>query len=169
MTLIGPKITAREAGMEDGDLHLVVNDQAEIAHLFLGDGTKLDSRPALARGQGSDTTWNLRYTDTPPGLWLGGQIYRDYNWRPDERTARMYGWFSIALSGLEDQERRFGRSGIMLHGGGSALGAGAWAPHQPLIPTLGCIRMHNADMKKLVEEIDRRKATLFVSVYQEEA
>ena len=55
----------------------------------------------------------------------------------------------------------------MAHGGGSALGAaGAWAPYQPLLPTLGCIRMHNHDLQHRVLPLFR-SGRVFWSVYQE--
>jgi hypothetical protein len=68
---------------------------------------------------------------------------------------------------LEGQERNSGRAGIMLHGGSSALGwPGAWAPRQKLMPTMGCCRAHNIDLRdKILPLAD--KGILFVSVFQE--
>jgi hypothetical protein len=40
---------------------------------------------------------------------------------------------------------------IEIHGGGSALGMGAYAPNQKLCCTEGCTRMHNQDLKSLVQ------------------
>lgn len=51
-----------------------------------------------------------------------------------------YGWAYIDLGN--------GR-GHALHGGGSNLGADYNEPYQPLTPTLGCFRMHNADVYHL--------------------
>lgn len=54
------------------------------------------------------------------------------------------------LVDLEDQELRYGRAGIMIHGGGAGNGwPGAWQPRQVLLPTYGCIRMHNEDLKSI--------------------
>lgn len=170
MALVGPKRKPQEFGMGWSDHHLVVNDEAETATLFRGDGTLVKRMPALARGQGKDSVWNQRFSDTPPGLYEVGQIYRDYE-KPlaqvSIRDREMFGWYSLDLVDLEGQERRHGRSGIMIHGGGSALGyPGCWEPYQPLLPTLGCIRMRNIDLRDhLIPATDAGK--LFVSVYQE--
>jgi hypothetical protein len=55
----------------------------------------------------------------------------------------------------------------MIHGGGIACGwPGAWAPLQPLYPTLGCIRMHNRDLRDRVIPL-LQAGRIWVSVYQE--
>jgi hypothetical protein len=78
-----------------------------------------------------------------------------------------FGWVSIDLIELEEQERRYGRAGMMVHGGGSWLGwPGAWAPLQPLGATYGCIRMHNRDLQEQVLPL-LKGGRLFWSVYQE--
>lgn len=51
------------------------------------------------------------------------------------------------------------RDGIGMHGGGSALGVpGAFAPEQPLLKTLGCLRVRNADNRDWALEIAARQA-----------
>ena len=73
----------------------------------------------------------------------------------------------IGLEGQEGPGSRDGRDGIMLHGGGSACGwPGAWLPLQPLHPTLGCIRMHNRDLRDLVLPLVGL-GEVYVSVWQE--
>jgi len=48
----------------------------------------------------------------------------------------------------------WGRSEIMVHGGGSNLGdPGCYAPMQQLCSTDGCTRVHNADWPKLVNDL----------------
>jgi L,D-peptidoglycan transpeptidase YkuD (ErfK/YbiS/YcfS/YnhG family) len=42
----------------------------------------------------------------------------------------------------------------------------AWAPQQPLHPTLGCIRIHNADLRDKVLPL-YRQGTVYVGVFQE--
>jgi len=170
MAYIGPKKTPRDFGFKAGDYHIVVNDGTETAKAFDIVGRLLWEVPALARGQYSDFEYKLPLSDTPPGLYKIGAIYRDYmeNRNPAyNRTAMAYGWFSFDLEELENQEGRYGRSGIMIHGGGSAAGwPGAWAPMQPLYPTHGCVRMHNIDLTR-VEALCKPTNTVFVSVYQE--
>ena len=43
---------------------------------------------------------------------------------------------------------------------------GAWAAQQPLHPTLGCIRIHNADLRDKVLPL-YRQGTVFMGVFQE--
>jgi hypothetical protein len=168
--MVGPK---KWPELKAGDHHLVVDDKAETVVAFNHKGQRLWSVAALARGQSTETDWRSRASDTPPGLYKIGTIYRDYEADPSKTfTAerRAYGWYSFDLVGLEGQEgpgSRDGRDGIMLHGGGSACGwPGAWLPLQPLHPTLGCIRMHNRDLRDLVLPL-AAMGTIYVSVWQE--
>jgi hypothetical protein len=157
-------------GFRRGDHHVLLNDRDGEATCFAFDGQRLWKTHALARGQGGDREWNRRHTDTPPGLYASGAIYRDWEAdreARDDRTRNAFGWVSIALIGLEDQERRFQRSGLMVHGGGSGLGWQlAWAPYQQLLPTWGCVRMHNHDLQHRVLPLFR-SGRVFWSVYQE--
>ena len=78
-----------------------------------------------------------------------------------------YGWYSLDLVELENQEAKHGRAGIMIHGGGSACGwPGAWAPTQALMPTYGCVRAKNIDLRDKIVPL-AGKGTIFVSVLQE--
>lgn len=166
--LIGPKKTPQDFGFKENDSHVIVNDLTEKVKAFNAKGELLWERPCLARGQGSDYEFKLHRTDTPPGLYKIGQIYRDYlNGSSYSRTKLSYGWVSFDLIELENQEAKYGRAGIMIHGGGSACGwPGAWEPHQRLYPTYGCVRMYNIDLRdRLLPLTD--KGTVYVSVYQE--
>lgn len=168
MTLIGPRKTPHNFGFKENDHHLIVNDRTEKIKAYNAKGELLWERPCLARGQGSDFEFKLQRTDTPPGLYKIGQIYRDYErGNVYSRTNLSYGWYSFDLIELENQESRYGRAGIMIHGGGSACGwPGAWEPYQTLYPTHGCVRMHNKDLKDLLLPLTN-KGTVYVSVYQE--
>ena len=166
--LIGPKKTPHDFGFKENDSHVIVNDVTEKAKAFNSKGELLWERPCLARGQGSDFNFKDYRTDTPPGLYKIGQVYKDYNTGSAySRTKLAYGWFSFDLIELENQETKYGRAGIMIHGGGSACGwPGAWEPYQALYPTYGCVRMYNIDLRdKLLPLTD--KGTVYVSVYQE--
>lgn len=168
--MIGPTKRPQDCGFRPGDSHLIVNDITERAKAFSFSGQLLWEIPCLARGQGSDYDWAGVGTDTPPGLYKIGAIYRDYDIDPVpvySRNVMAYGWYSFDLVELEGQEQRHGRAGIMIHGGGSACGwPGAWEPRQPLVPTLGCIRLHNADLRDRILPLTASGA-VFVSVYQE--
>lgn len=168
--MIGPKKKPQDFGFKKGDTHLIVNDITEKVKAFDFEGKLLWELPALARGQGSDFEFKLSNTDTPPGLYKIGTIYKDYENNPNppySRDVMAFGWYSFDLVELEGQEARYGRAGIMMHGGGSACGwPGAWAPMQPLHSTHGCVRMHNQHLRDKVLPLTKT-GTVFVSVYQE--
>ena len=134
--LVGP---TQRPDLRAGDHHLVMDDKAETISGFSHTGQRLWTVAALGRGQSTETDWHSRASDTPPGLYKVGTVYRDYEEDPTTSFTterRAYGWYSFDLIGLEGQEgpgSRDGRDGIMLHGGGSACGwPGAWLPLQPL-------------------------------------
>ena len=168
--MVGPK--ARPT-LRPGDHHLIANDIAETMTGWTHDGRRLWQIPCLCRGQGMEAEWRRTGEDTPPGLYLIGKIYRDYELDPRPRfTAdrRAYGWYSFDLEGQEGQEGPTStpyRDGIMVHGGGSACGwPGAWAPGQDLHPTLGCIRLHNIDLRDRILPLTQL-GRIWVSVLQE--
>lgn len=165
--LVGPKI---RPPLKPGDHHLIANDRTEEIAGYQADGKEIWRAPCLCRGQGSDASYKGVGEDTPPGLYKVGQVYRDYDRTqnpPYSRDAMAYGWFSLDMEDLEGQESGIGRAGIMIHGGGSACGwPGAWAPRQALYPTLGCIRMHNVDLRDKVMPL-LKSGQIYVSVLQE--
>lgn len=169
--LIGPKKRPQEFGFKLGDHHLIVNDYSETLTAYDFHGAPLFTIPALARGQGADTEWESPNTDTPPGLYKVGSVWRDYD-RLGDNPGRQpdlmpYGWYTLDLEELEAQERRYGRAGIAIHGGGSGLGwPGCWQPRQALLSTHGCVRCHNIDLRDKIMPLVA-KGTVFVSVYQE--
>lgn len=167
----GPTKQPQDFGFKEGDTHLVVNDVSQRAKAYDFHGSLLWEVPCRARGQGADDRWQSTGEDTPPGLYKLGQVYDDWgaygNNAPRTRTTLAYGWLSFDMIELERQEARYGRAGIMLHGGGTGCGwPGAWSPHQPLLPTFGCVRMHNIDLRDKVQPLFKT-GTVFVSVYQE--
>lgn len=167
----GPKKSPHDFEMKSVDAHIVVNDINETARAFSHDGRVLWEVRALARGQGRDTEYRHRNTDTPPGLYKIGDIYRDYEKAganpPFDQTLMEYGWYTFDMIELENQEAKHGRAGICLHGGGSTAGwPSAWAPRQPLFATRGCVRMHNVDLRDKVLPLTK-SGTVFISVYQE--
>ena len=171
ITMIGPKKRPHDFGFKAGDSHLIVNDAVETMKAFSYEGKLLWEIPCLARGQYSDFEWKITNSDTPPGLYRIGAIYDDYEFDgpnpPYNRTLMAYGWYSFDMIDLEGQERNNGRAGIMLHGGGSANGwPGAWAPKQPLVPTHGCIRAFNSDLRDKVLPLTKQ-GTVYISVFQE--
>jgi hypothetical protein len=168
--MIGPKKKPQDFGFKKGDSHIIVNDIIETAKAFDFSGKLLWEVKALARGQGSDFEFRNPRTDTPPGLYRIGAIYKDYERNPNpsyDRTLMAYGWYSFDLVELENQEAKYGRAGIMIHGGGSGLGwPGCWAPKQALLSTHGCVRMHNVDLRDKILPLTKT-GTVYVSVFQE--
>jgi hypothetical protein len=170
-SVVGPKKNPRDFGFSEKDTHLIVNDKVETMRAFSHDGKMLWQIPCLARGQGADNNWLEYATDTPPGLYKLGTIYNDYvkfGKNPAyDRTLAAYGWVFYDMVELEGQERRYGRAGIGLHGGGSALGwPGAWAPNQRLVSTHGCLRIRNNDLIEKILPL-YNKGTVYISVFQE--
>lgn len=172
MTLIGPQKRPHDFGFKQGDTHLVVNDEVQTMTAWAYGGVRLFKVPALARGQGRDNEWDEPQTDTPPGLYRVGSVWRDYD-RLGENVPAIqpdlmpYGWYTLDLVELEAQERRHGRAGIAIHGGGSGLGwPGCWQPHQALLPTWGCVRVHNADLRDRIVPL-LKAGSIYVSVFQE--
>jgi len=170
--MVGPR---KAPNLKPGDHHLVADDRRQVMTAFTHNGKRLWSIPCLCRGQAGDTEWKATGSDTPPGLYKVGKIYRDYEKDPTAKFSKdrqSYGWYSFDLEGLEGQEgpnSKHGRDGIMIHGGGSACGwPGAWAPRQTLYPTLGCIRLHNVDLRERVLPL-AGMGTIWVSVLQEAA
>lgn len=156
--------------MRAGDAHIVVNAATKTAKAYSAEGKLLWELPCLAEGQ--DPNWQNNSGDTPPGLYKLGALYDDYGTvgdRPNyDRTLMSYGWQTYDMIDLEGNEDDNDRPGICLHGGGSANGwPGAWLPKQPLYATLGCLRMHNADLVDHVWPL-YKKGTVFVSVYQDD-
>ena len=168
--MIGPTKKPKQFGFKSGDTHLIVNDITETMKAYSFNGTLLWQIPCLARGQGSDYEFKYTNTDTPPGLYKIGQIYRDYekNSKPSySRDLMAFGWYSFDLEELESQESKYGRGGVMIHGGGSACGwHGAWEPYQTLYSTHGCVRCRNKDLVDYILPLTK-SGTVFVSVYQE--
>ena len=169
--MIGPKKRPQDFGFKKGDSHIIVNDVVETAKAYSFEGKLLWEVPALARGQGTDYEFKFTNTDTPPGLYKLGTIYRDFErvgTNPSyDRTLMSFGWYSFDMVELENQEAKYGRAGIMIHGGGSACGwPGAWKSKQPLYSTHGCVRMHNIDLKDKLLPLTNT-GTVYVSVYQE--
>ena len=167
----GPKKTPADFGFKPGDSHIVVNDIAQEATAFDYQGKQLWKVKALARGAGSDYEYRHKNTDTPPGIYRIGQVYKDYEQVGEKpafnQTLLSYGWYSFDLIELENQEAKHVRAGIMIHGGGSACGwPGAWAPMQQLFFTHGCIRKHNIDLRDKLLPLTE-SGTVFVSVFQE--
>jgi hypothetical protein len=172
--MVGPKIRPT---MKPGDHHLIANDVNETLTAWTHDGRQLWRIPCLCRGQGKEAEWGRTGEDTPPGLYrINPQgIHRDYEQDPTATFTpdrRAYGWYSFDLEGPEEQEgptSRPYRDGIMVHGGGTACGwPGAWNFRQGLHPTLGCIRLHNQDLRdRILPMLDL--GTVWISVLQEAA
>jgi hypothetical protein len=172
MRVYQPKQRPIEHGFKQGDYHLVANASTKTIKAFDFAGKELWEKPCLADGQ--HPNWRIGQGDTPPGLYKLGTAYRDYDrfiddpgYPPFCRELRSFGWVSFDMVDLEGHEDDNGRSGIMLHGGGTACGwPGAWERYQALYPTWGCLRMHNADLQFEVLPL-YDKGTVYLSVWQD--
>ena len=169
--MIGPKKRPHDFGFKEGDSHLIMNDKAETLTAWSYSGQRLWIIGAMARGQGRDDEWKNTGTDCPPGLYKLGELYDDIGkvgLNPKRtKTLAAYGWQFYDMIELENQEAKHGRAGIGMHGGGTELGwPAAWAPEQKLVPTLGCIRARNSDLRDKILPL-YKQGTVYVSVFQE--
>lgn len=165
--MVGPKM---KAPVKPGDSYLLVNDRDQDMEAYDSTGKLIWKIPCLARGQYGEREWSVLNSDTPPGLYKIGVIYKEYELNPSPPctdTCMSYGWYSFDLEELEGQEVKNGRGGIMIHGGGTACSwPGAWEPRQKLFPTHGCIRVHNADLRDKILPLTQT-GTVYVGVFQE--
>lgn len=129
-------MTDIKSRMQANDFHVVVCRHERTAKCFDKGGNLRWAIPALAWGQSEN--WHEPGGDTPPGLYLLGHVYTTTGEAP-------YGPYCIDLEDLEGQETSNGRAGISLHGGGSGC-PDPFADFQPLLPTHGCVRVHNAHL-----------------------
>lgn len=92
--------------------------------------------------------------DTPFGVYKFDKTQGGKNtgWR-DDTYPTSYGTGKIKLIPVEGEVVKHGRTGIHIHGGGGVLPRlkeDPYAPYQRLTSTIGCIRMHNADVNTLI-------------------
>lgn len=172
--MLCPKKSPRDFEFSELDSHILIDDRAETATAFDYWGEELWKVPAIAKGINGNNSLAIKGGDTPYGLYVLGERFDDR--APSDPNScpafsqirRSFGPITYDMMELENQENSRGRAGICLHGGGTRCGwPGAWADYQPLYKTLGCPRMHNAD---IVEKVDPlyKKGRVFVSVYQED-
>lgn len=77
------------------------------------------------------------YCNAEDGTYNDECVWAEARGKDNDEMA--YGWGYINIDSR----------GHALHGGGSNLGDDYCIPYQPLTPTLGCFRMHNADVYHL--------------------
>ena len=136
-----------DLALKPGDIHVMISHMRKIAcgYRKSGDGAdKLWIIPALTEGVGGGP--DAHAGDTPWGDYQATGIVPTTA-ADTEETRMAYGPSFISLADLEGQESSRGRAGIGIHGGGTSLGTvGSQQPQQPLVPTCGCIRLHNQDL-----------------------
>lgn len=150
--------------MRPGDVHVIIDRSEKTAAAFDHTGERLFKIPALARGQHDN--WREKGGNTPPGRYRCGVIY---DTRHPDKDRRAYGDHCIDLIDEENQETGNGRAGVSWHSGGTAC-PDPFADYQPLLPTLGCTRSHNKDMREivvpLVRKVQARGNTVYVTVQE---
>ena len=136
-----------DLALKPGDIHVMISHGQKQARAFRkGDvaSEHLWDIPALTEGVGGGP--DAHAGSTPFGDYAATGIVPTTA-ADTEETRMAYGSYFISLSDLEGQESSRGRAGIGIHGGGTALGpVGSQMPNQALVPTLGCCRLHNADL-----------------------
>jgi hypothetical protein len=155
-----PRTHPRAYSFKAGDFHLIANAITKTIKAYDYKGALLWEKPALMEGQ--HYRYWLYAGATPPGVYYLGELYNDL---ANGTMERAYGWLTFDMVDLEGREDGNDRAGICLHGGGSAL-PDPFAPYQKLLPTYGCIRMHNQDLRDYVLPL-YKKGRVFISVYQD--
>jgi YD repeat-containing protein len=127
--------------------------------LYFGSGGQPAEQVTVNVGESSVRPFSAK--DISPGdytlgdpTWSATGVYKD----DGSQVEPGVGTASIPLrsaSGANDIVANDGshHDNVMFHGGGSALGAKAFDPDQKLMPTLGCVRMHNADATALANAV----------------
>lgn len=137
--------------LDTNDIHVVINDWESRyigeAKAYNAAGSILWKIPALCKGV-EGARWSVRNGDTPPGLYLAGELFITQDNEPAS-IWNAYGKYFIDMIEQENQESRYERGGIGWHCGGTAA-PDPLASLQQLVPTLGCVRSHNADLAKTV-------------------
>jgi hypothetical protein len=155
-----PRTHPKAYSFKDGDFHLIANAITKTIKAYDSKGALIWEKPALMEGQ--HYRYWLYAGATPPGVYYLGELYNDL---ANGTMERAYGWLTFDMVDLEGREDGNDRAGICLHGGGSAL-PDPFAPYQKLLPTFGCIRMHNQDLRDYVLPL-YKKGRVFISVYQD--
>ncbi|MDX2239090.1 MAG: hypothetical protein NW224_00225 [Leptolyngbyaceae cyanobacterium bins.302] len=154
------------------DVHVVINDWEGVRYVgeakcYNPKGDVLWTIPALCKGV-EGARWDVRNGDTPPGLYRAGVIIQT---QPHESAYiwNAYGRWCIDMEEQQGQEAKVGRAGICWHGGGTGC-PDPLAPRQQLLPTLGCVRSHNADIHSIViptlNKVTANGGTMWITVNQ---
>lgn len=103
-----------------------------------------------ARGYGvNGPGWWMQGGDTPPGRYRIGDIHVIPD---DDPQVNSFGPYFLDLIELEGQERKHGRAGVGIHGGGSGS-PNPQAPFQGWVMTHGCVRTQNEHLLRVVNTI----------------
>ena len=156
--------------IKSGDWHIIVNDREDRfdsdMQIFESSGKLVHRRPCLAKGQ--EPNYRNVGGDTPPGVYKIGLLTITAQNEP-KRIWNAYGKYFFDLESVSGAEEKWGRSGVGIHGGGTSA-PDPLAPYQQLVPTLGCIRMYNADLEKILlpiyRDCQRSGGVIYVSVNQ---
>ena len=114
-----------------------VNKSERIVYAMNEDYEVIAKYPCSCAYYAGYNEYNQPYCNADNGTYMGEQVYAEANGKDHWETA--YGWAYINID----------TRGHALHGGGTNLGEDYNQPYQSLLPTLGCFRMHNADVYHL--------------------
>jgi hypothetical protein len=125
-----------------GWIRVEINGVPQREFHILGRGsTTLKGKPTL-----NPTLSPFKYAgNTPTGDYVSPSIVSTTDWDPSS-----YGpWGAVRLKAVAGDAllaERLGRTGLLIHGGRE----GSFDGYRP---TLGCLRLHNSDMKQLIQLI----------------
>jgi hypothetical protein len=102
----------------------------------------LEPAQSIAPASAAEGAWQIPVADMPSAV--ATRLVGAHDAMQDGANVEI-GGMSLPLGQLA----KYGRSAIMIHGGGSN-DPDPLADYQPLCKTEGCTRMHNADLKRVV-------------------
>lgn len=168
-----PKVKPQDVGFSPGDYHIIVDDMTQMAKCFDYTGKRIWMKDCMAKGVAGPRT-DVKYGDTPYGLYKLGLLYTYNSAIEPESVLVSYGRLCYSLEDIEGNATRERRTGLCLHSGGGKALPNPFSPYQSLVYTLGCLRMHNADVEEYVYPLThrvsgyRRDNTVYVSVIQDD-
>ena len=109
-----------------------------------------------AHGEGVGGSVDRQNEATPPGLYECTKVVMTGNGEGRD-IWNSYGAYYVYLQEMEGQESGRQRSGVGMHGGGSAS-PNPLAGQQGFYATNGCVRLQNQDLPRLVTAVRTSKA-----------
>jgi hypothetical protein len=144
-----PRDVKHHPPIKNNDFHLIF--RARSHRLICYDATGAIRWTLEAHGEGVAGSYDVPSGNTPPGLYECTSVVQSTS-NDSTHDWNAYGPWYVWLQEMEGQEISRGRSGVGMHGGGSASPT-PLAPKQGFYKTQGCVRLQNGDLPRLISTI----------------